>query len=137
MVHVAIARRRGPGQQNRPATLLGHVEVTWEIWRLLHQQVDCCLVLTVGVRGYADVVAAVHVARLDDPQLGGDVTRCVHRIVHRVPNVVIRIDLAVTNTPAKIKRRVSLSLAAQYYALPSSHRFLSRPYCHLRARMNR
>lgn len=85
VVHVAIARRRGPGQQNRPATLLGHVEVTWEIGRLLHQQVDCCLVLTVSVRGYADVVAAVHVARLDDPQLSGDVSRCVHRIVHRVP----------------------------------------------------
>lgn len=85
VVHVAIVRRWRPGQQNWPAALLGHVEITWELGRLLHEQVDCCLVLTVGVRGCTDVVAAVHVARLDDPQLGGDASRCVRCIVHRVP----------------------------------------------------
>jgi len=65
--------------------LLGHVQIAWEIGRLLHKQVDRCLVTTVRIRGDADVVAAVHVARLHDPQLGGDVSRRIRRIVYRVP----------------------------------------------------
>lgn len=79
-----IGRRRGPGQPYRPAALLGHAQIAWEIGRLLHEQVDRRLVVTVSVRGDADVVAAVHVARLHDPQLRGNASRCVRRILHRV-----------------------------------------------------
>lgn len=85
VTRVPIARRRGPGEPDRPATLLGHAQIAWEIGRLLHEQVDRRLGVTVGVRGDADVITAVHVARLRDPQLSGDASRRVHRIVHRVP----------------------------------------------------
>lgn len=85
VARVPIGRRRGPGQQDRPAALLGHVQITWEIGRLLHKQVDGRLVTTVRIRGDADVIAAVHVARLHDPQLRGDASRRIRRIVYRVP----------------------------------------------------
>lgn len=85
VARIPIARRRRPGQQDRTTALLGYVQIARKIGRLLHEQVDRRLGVTVGVRGDADVIAAVHVARLHDPQLGGDASRCVRRIVHRVP----------------------------------------------------
>lgn len=85
VARVPIGRRRGPGQQDRPAALLRHVQIAWEVGWLLHEQVDHRLVTAVRIRGDADVVAAVHVVRLHDPQLGGDASRNVRRIVYRVP----------------------------------------------------
>jgi len=85
VARIPIGCWRGPGQQDRPAALLGHVQIAWEIRWLLHEQMDRRLITTVCIRGDAHVVAAVHVARLHDPQLGGDASRRVRRIVYRVP----------------------------------------------------
>lgn len=82
---VPIAHRRRPRQHDRPAALLGHVQITWEIGWFLYQQMDRRLVVAVGVRGDANVVTAVHVARLQDPQLAGDASRRIHGVVDRVP----------------------------------------------------